>query len=225
MKRVIYRGHTLNQRTIDMLAAAEKRLGYPLHIMQGSYHSGVSASAGTHDGGGAVDVSATSDPNEVVLALRKVGFAAWHRRTWEGPWSEHIHCIAIGDPDLSSGARTQVREYFIGQNGLASHRADTGPRLHPIPVWPVEFKKIDLARVQKAFSAKTDSPKALPGVQRIQHMLNLKMHSNLIEDGVAGPKTRAAYKTWERKLDPNWVKGVPGPKNLALLVAGHYQVV
>jgi hypothetical protein len=224
--RLWYRGKLLNTRTIAMLEAAEERLGYSLHVMQGSYNrGGVSASAGTHDGGGALDVSATSNQSKVVRALREVGFAAWHRLPSQGPWGEHIHAIAIGDPDLSSGARTQVREYYAGQNGLANHRRDDGPRLSPIPVWPVRKKTISLKNVRAAFSSKAEYPKSLPGVQRIQHMLNKKLGLDLIEDGVAGPKTREAYKKWERKLDPKWVKGVPGEKNLKVLVDGYYTVV
>lgn len=224
-RRLYYRGRTLNQRTINMIKAAEERLGYSLYIMQGSYNAGgVSASAGTHDGGGAVDFAATSNPREVVLALRKVGFAAWYRRASQGPWGDHIHAIAIGDPDLSSGARNQVRAYFNGRNGLAGNGYDDGPRLRPIPVWPVALKKINLKRVQAQFKAK--NPRAISGVQRIQHCLNEKLGGeDLLVDGVAGPLTRAAYKRWERKLDPNWVKGVPGPNNLRILVKGYYEVV
>src|SRR5689334_19076486 len=98
MKRVYREGVVLNQRTLNMLECAENRLGYKLHVVQGSYNAGgVSASAGTHDGGGALDVSPTDHPGKVVLALREVGFAAWHRVPSQGPWAEHIHAIAIGD--------------------------------------------------------------------------------------------------------------------------------
>src|SRR6478735_1971204 len=109
MKKVTVDGKTLNKRTADMLKRAEARLGENLYVIQGSYNAGgVSQSAGTHDGGGAIDVSATSHPDEVVRQLRESGFAAWHRTPAQGPWSEHIHAIAIGDPELSSGARGQV---------------------------------------------------------------------------------------------------------------------
>jgi hypothetical protein len=68
-------GHTLNNRTVAMLTDVESRLGYDLTVLQGSYNAGgVSQSAGTHDGGGAVDL-APYDWKNKVAALRRVGFA------------------------------------------------------------------------------------------------------------------------------------------------------
>ena len=65
-------------KTRAALEEAQALLGYPLTVVQGSYHQGVSASAGTHDGGGVVDLLAW-DWQRKVKALRKVGFAAWYR--------------------------------------------------------------------------------------------------------------------------------------------------
>ena len=96
MGYVYYRGKRLNQRTIDMIERVEKRLGYKLEIMQGSYNAGgVSASAGTHDGGGVIDVRAGSDYKNKVLQMRKTGFAAWYRPYRPGVWPAHIHAVAI----------------------------------------------------------------------------------------------------------------------------------
>jgi peptidoglycan hydrolase-like protein with peptidoglycan-binding domain len=135
------RSATVSRRTRAMLRAAARNLGQGcvLGISQGSYNAGgVDASAGTHDGGGAVDVSVHElcgkTPTRVVRALRNVGFAAWHRLPSQGPWEEHIHGIAISDPDLSAGARDQVADYFNGLNGLASHAADDGPKV-PKTTW------------------------------------------------------------------------------------------
>jgi len=223
MKRVNVQGHTLNKRTADMLNRAEQMLGHDLDIMQGSYNSTVGASAGTHDGGGAVDVAATSNPAKVVLALRKVGFAAWHRLPSQGPWPEHIHAIAIGDGELSSGAKLQVQEYYAGQNGLANHGPDDGPRLHPIPTWPIALPRLSLQRAINQFTAK--KPRSAPATKKIQTALNYRLSHNLVVDGVAGPKTRAAYKWWEKHIDSPTQDGVPGEASLKKLVAGHYRVV
>src|SRR5690606_37754794 len=55
--RTTFSGRTVNERTRDMLAAAEEILGFDIVVTQGSYNAGgVAASAGTHDGGGAVDI-------------------------------------------------------------------------------------------------------------------------------------------------------------------------
>jgi hypothetical protein len=139
-----WRGVTANLRTIEMLEITELRALRsltPLSIPQGSYNAGgVSASGGTHDGGGALDVSVrgmtwTQKSQTVVRALRETGFAAWYRAYLPGVWSEHIHCIAIGDKQLSPAARDQVVDYYAGRNGLANNGPDNGPRISPIPVY------------------------------------------------------------------------------------------
>ncbi|MGH3498430.1 MAG: hypothetical protein ACRDP1_13295, partial [Nocardioidaceae bacterium] len=128
---------TVNVRTEMMLHAAEKRLGYQLTVIQGSYNAGgVSASAGTHDGGGAVDLAPYDWANK-VRAMRSIGFAAWHRPAIPGLWGEHIHCIAIGDIDLSPAAAQQVHDYFNGLDGLAGEAHDNEWRPNPIPIYPV----------------------------------------------------------------------------------------
>jgi hypothetical protein len=118
-------GHTLNNRTVAMLTDVESRLGYDLTVLQGSYNAGgVSQSAGTHDGGGAVDL-APYDWKNKVAALRRVGFAAWHREAIPGTWGEHIHAIAYGDRDLSPAAAAQIADYQNHLDGLAGNNYDT----------------------------------------------------------------------------------------------------
>lgn len=143
--RVTFEGHQLDSRTRDMVVAARVVTDAPLVITQGCYNAGgVAASAGTHDGGGAVDIRARdlSDAQikEAVLKLRHVGFAAWHRTPAQGNWVEHIHCIAIGCPDLSSGAAYQVTAYKNGRNGLANNGKDDGPRTYVGWTWE-KYKK------------------------------------------------------------------------------------
>lgn len=225
MRKVNVDGHTLNRRTAKMLTCAEGRLGYSLSVMQGSYNNTVGASAGTHDGGGALDVAPTSHPSDIVLALRQVGFAAWHRLPSQGPWPEHIHAIAIGDPEMSSGAALQVREYYAGQDGLAGSGEDNGPRLHPIPVWPIRIPDISLGRSVRQFKAKPENKRKVLAVRRIQRMLNKRMDANLAVDGIAGPVTQEAYRRWETKIGSPKSDGIPGQVSLSKLVAGYYHVV
>lgn len=130
--RTTWSGKTVNQRTRNMLASADAKVPFSLVVTQGSYNAGgVAASAGTHDGGGAVDISVSALSStqrwQAVAALRTVGFAAWLRTPSQGNWPYHIHAIAIGDTDLASGARNQVADYYVGKNGLASHAADNTP--------------------------------------------------------------------------------------------------
>lgn len=134
---ITWRGRRFNQRTIDMLIAAERICGFPLVFAQGSYNKGVTQSAGTHDGGGAVDIDveaySPSKRTAVVRATRMVGFASWLRTPAQGKWKHHVHCEAVGDPDLSPQASYQVDAYLSGGpggNGLSGKTKgpDDGPR-------------------------------------------------------------------------------------------------
>lgn len=135
--RVEVNGYQISRRTLAMLEHAQALYGgehdLVQAITQGSYHPGVEASFGTHDGGGAVDLAVrdlqdwhtilTDDLDAIILALRQAGFAAWVRE--EGDLYEdspiHIHAIAVGDADLSDAAREQLAGpagYFRGYDGL-----------------------------------------------------------------------------------------------------------
>ena len=135
--RVQVNGSTLNQRTLAMLAHAQELYGGEIDltghaITQGSYTNSVSASFGTHAGGGAVDLSVLRHGTYTVLwddipalihALRAAGFAAWLREYGELYQDSpiHIHAIAIGDQELSSAAQEQLTGpagYFRGYSGL-----------------------------------------------------------------------------------------------------------
>jgi hypothetical protein len=134
---IIINGMLFNQRTFLMLEQAQSiyrgeidLTGY--HLTQGSYSNLVSASFGTHNGGGAVDISVIQYGTHQVLydeidnlihALRVAGFAAWLRdfdQLYPGS-PIHIHAIAIGDRDLSDPALEQLTGqfgYFRGFNGI-----------------------------------------------------------------------------------------------------------
>lgn len=143
---------TFNQRTLFMLDNAQRIYdanggtwaNFRIQVTQGSYNAGgVAASFGTHDAGGAVDISVidTQDGYVVMLdeimpmlqALRIAGFAAWLRDTdelYDGSVI-HIHAIAIGDAEASEIAQQQVSSefgYFQGFNGLPPEDGD-----NPIP--------------------------------------------------------------------------------------------
>ncbi|MCX5535427.1 transglycosylase SLT domain-containing protein [Streptomyces sp. NBC_00006] len=120
--RVSYHGATMDAYTMRLLKKAESIYGALFSISQGSFHAGVGASAGTHDGGGVVDIAQHS--NKVVGALRASGFAAWARTPSEG-FSPHTHAVAVKDKLLSPQARNQVSDFFKGRNGLADNGPDT----------------------------------------------------------------------------------------------------
>jgi hypothetical protein len=125
-----WRGHKFDQNTYEKLVELDKLVGPYVSIAptQGSYSSGVEASAGTHAGGGACDLSVANlsafQIDLVVFLARRLGLAAWHRSPSEGPWGAHIHLINKDAPDLSSGAKNQVKAYLKKLSGLASGKAD-----------------------------------------------------------------------------------------------------
>ncbi|GAB1644505.1 peptidoglycan-binding protein [Krasilnikovia sp. MM14-A1259] len=132
-------GKTVDARTQAMLTEAERLLGSHLKLDQGSYNPGGDpTSAGTHDGGGVVDVNVTgmnaTSRTDVARTLRQVGFAAWVRDPSQGDWPWHIHAAAISDTDLSSQAQHQTGDYYLGRNGLANSKPDDGPKV-PIHTW------------------------------------------------------------------------------------------
>jgi hypothetical protein len=135
------RGYTVDTRTAAMFLWAEKRAGFTLHVTQGSYNTGVGASAGTHDGGGALDLSVhgmtPARINVVLKALKDAGFATWHRHAIAGVWPEHIHAVAIGCKDLAPVAERQVAAYLSGHDGMKLNEHDRSYRPVPQTVWSV----------------------------------------------------------------------------------------
>lgn len=145
-----WRGVTLNQRTVEMILRAEVYAeqmgmsGFQFSLSQGSYSSSVAASAGTHDGGGAIDIRTSVVNNDkkkvdtMVVALRKAGFAAWSRGRVADSFenNKHIHAIAIGDTAASSGAKSQVDSFKRGRNGLKGDGVDPDAYLgRATPAW------------------------------------------------------------------------------------------
>lgn len=142
--RVSYGGKTVNARTRTMLQNAVKLLTeyeWTPRLTQGSYNTGVGASAGTHDGGGVVDINVGSmSVNGMYIcaqALRKAGFAAWVRTPAQG-FAYHIHAVAIGDREMSSAAKSQIAQWRNDTNGLANHGPD--PYADPYPAWTQKYR-------------------------------------------------------------------------------------
>lgn len=145
--RVRFRGVMMNARTKQLLRRAEKIMrqhfdhaGFRFQVTQGSYNDSVSASAGTHDGGGALDIHTRTHPKRVVddmvRAMRMAGFAAWSRGRGHDPLDPHIHAIAIGDKELAPIAKAQVADFAKGKNGLKGHAKDPDAGLKAgVPDW------------------------------------------------------------------------------------------
>jgi hypothetical protein len=108
-----------------------------IRIFQGAWNAGgVSGSAGTHDGGGAIDTDRYDSDAELTV-WREAGWAAWGRGNdkYGDGFDPHNHAICNGCPDTSSGADNQLDDYDAGRNGLANNGKDPGPDVRPLPDW------------------------------------------------------------------------------------------
>ena len=142
LSRPSWRGRSnVDAMTIAAIEAAEQRAGFRFTVTQGSYQGGGGDinSAGTHDGGGVVDLStrglSSAQKRAMVGALREVGFAAWLRTPAQGPWVEHVHAVLGGHPKLAPAAARQWTSYTRRRDGLKGNGPDDGPRLDPIPTF------------------------------------------------------------------------------------------
>jgi hypothetical protein len=163
-------------------------------IFQHCYSGSVSASAGTHDGGGALDIEKTSDAETVIW--RECGGAAWQRGTPEDYYfDDHTHIIWQGCPHLSSGAADQVVDYKNGRDGLADNGPDQSPHVKPI-TW------------QDAYDKYIGSTKGLLGMSDVDHFTG------------AAPQTIARDGKWHTVTldDEGALSYLSGPKDLYIVV-------
>jgi hypothetical protein len=243
MARKTFRGKTFDARTAAMLAEVARRTKAYVQPTQGSYSSSVGASAGTHSGGGAVDLHCASLPEdqalEIVRVMRQVGFAAWMRKPAEGNWPEHIHGIAIGCPDLSASAKRQVTAYKAGLSGLASGKKDRHASMGvKATTWEACLAKItggappkvqvSLARVIAAAKADPKAPQGVgkhpADVRPVEAALRAEglLADRLATDGAFGTATVEAYGAWQKsKAGGSFVgkaaDGIPGQESLQRL--------
>jgi len=138
--KVSFRGVTLDSRTRDQMVEVERLVGFATRPTQGSYSRAIGASAGTHAGSGAIDLSVrgltATQRYRLVKAMRIVGMATWYRPYRYRVWAAHIHGISIASSGLTSAARAQVFEYKNGGDGLAGSGKDPHASMNvPFRTW------------------------------------------------------------------------------------------
>jgi hypothetical protein len=162
-------GQKVDDPLWDAIQDAWRATGLPadgLRIAQGSYKggAGASASAGTHDGAGVVDIRTRTITHEqaidFVIELRRRGVIAWFRAPEYG-WTktgEHIHAVfrPFRNMGMAPGAQRQLDSYDEGRNGLANGGKD--PHYRPAELgWPLPstatVKMNDLVVGRKSISA------------------------------------------------------------------------
>ena len=170
MARLTVDGNTLRLRVWGLLDDARRAADLSpgaARVLQGSYNAGrVAASAGTHDGGGAFDLSVAgltdAQQDRLIWHLRRRNVCAWIRSPRYG-WTStgaHIHGIVRDEPKLSAGAKAQVAAYDRGENGLANRGQD--PHKRPTQ-YPVEEVRLMAWPVGKSRFIKPASSVVVPG--------------------------------------------------------------
>lgn len=135
-RKVPFRGVTLDARTASALEWAETRYlrkaprkRVPWRLGQGSY-SFSDKSAGTHAGGGSLDIMFAGlnakQRRATVKWLRRAGFAAWAREgaAW-GQNNDHAHAVLLGHRTASPQAKAQMAAFENHRDGLAGDNWDS----------------------------------------------------------------------------------------------------
>lgn len=129
--RTTWRGVTICKHSLPKYQKLASITGaFYVKAIQGSYSTGVSASAGTHSGGGALDIEfdgttfATARSVE-TKARNQCDLLMWVR-WWTG--NHHGHILDPQCPNLSVAALAQFALFGQGYDGLIGHNADTGDR-------------------------------------------------------------------------------------------------
>lgn len=236
VKYVLWRGVRVNPESVPSLVKLAEITGPNIRVTptQGGYNrGGVVASAGTHDGGAAMDLSVRGltlgQINTVVRQARECGWAAWYRPYLKRVWPAHIHMIRVGDSTASSGAKAQVSDYRGGRNGLANNGRDTGPKVYGVngerfPTWgqsihnPVNTASVSAVAINEARGIGRPSWH----VRQLQTWLNLAIPTDPLKvDGLwsAGGPTQKKLDAFRKSL--GWtgkdITGEIGPHSLTLL--------
>ena len=135
--RVLWRGVVVCSHTVPKLNAWAASVGAGILLKPlpgcGSYQTSTAASAGTHAGGGAIDIdlrAVASDQRKWVADKgRTSGLqVAWHRNAITGVWTWHCHALDPDCPQLAKVAAAQCVEMFNGGDGLVGTRPDGNTR-------------------------------------------------------------------------------------------------
>jgi hypothetical protein len=206
--RVRWRGKIFDARTAYMLKEAERLSGVRITPSQGSF-SRARASAGTHSGPGAADLSvrgySKTQIDRVTKALRTVGFSAWSRTRADG-FAPHIHAIANGCPGLPGIARRQTQSAARGRNGLGSNRPD---RQAYLKVKPTTWEKYLVAK-KKRMKAKTPLRTKVRGGVILANIQKGKKNSDVKAYQYALRKYLVAHKVNVNAINPGGATGFFG---------------
>lgn len=159
-----------------------------LRIVQGCYHTGVAASAGTHDKDGVIDFVITGgDWWYAQRLLRELGWAAWYRHTgsWGSPGEWHIHAISLGCPGpLGVYVPGQIDDYYRHAFGLAGeHGSGSDKSWFPPNINATIFRWPPARPVDQQVALNIESGKAPAHVKRPKVAQRMRQIINRLRKG------------------------------------------
>jgi len=169
---------------------------YNIDVYQLGYRNDVSASAGTHAGGGNTDVAQFSDAQ--IDVWRLWGWTIQHRTKAQGFDMDHGHGWPLGCDHLSAGGRAQATQWANRQNGLASKGRVEGR--WPIDDWKTAMKKRQAeqqARDDAAAEAERQKELELPTTKEVGDYLAT---NDKFLDAIA---KKVAEAVWNADVIPN----------------------
>lgn len=178
-KRTTWRGVIVCAHSVPKLNAWAVSIGNNILLKPlpgcGSYQTTTAASAGTHAGGGAIDIDLRSVPADkrkwVADKGRVAGLqVAWHRDYVKGLWTWHAHALDPACPNLSKAAAAQIVEYGRGGDGLLGSRPDGNTRVNVPEIMAIFARRVF-----------TDVAQAVSNAERTRQ-LEAALH--LTQDGV-----------------------------------------
>ena len=164
-----FRNANVDPSTFDALTELARIVGNDIYLAPipgcGSYQTSTKASAGTHAGGGAVDINAEGLTDEqarrIETKARSLGFVAYFRprvSPYSGNsygWQRHVHMIRRDCGDLAVEAKAQIVAYDKGTDALAVPHKDTGSRAYVGMTWAKY-------RAAQAAAARPPTPAIIP---------------------------------------------------------------
>lgn len=168
-------------------------------VTQGSFSTGVAASAGTHDGDGVVDLGTTDGGTEA--ALRNAGWAAWIRGNGDG-MSPHTHAVLMRATGIAPAAMGQVLDFINGGTGLGVGGASSGD----LAGWGLGLGEWNFGPLIKDLVnlTKTNVP------ERLRNLVLKKLTGAQVTDGFAEKKS--ALDAMSVGTGP-WADGLHGMGN------------
>lgn len=142
--KTTYQGKTIDSLTRQIIDVANVLLQLPkfggendaVTMLQGSWSTGVGASAGTHDKGATFDLTPVNWQNRVKV-FRLLGVAYFDRPAIPKVWQHHGHGVVVGMGNAAWLALQQVKSYLAGRNGLANNGRDADWRPMVLPILAV----------------------------------------------------------------------------------------